>query len=181
MLVETDIERGLRWGELTELRVKDLDFRTRILTVSRAVIEVTHKFHPEGGRFLVKDYHKDKEYRRLKLGAQVVRKLRAHVEAGGAGESGPAVRDRWPARTPVSAAVGARSACAWAHRAKRQWPTVPARHAACEAHTLCCTGQTGPRGPGVRFGERRIPCAAAQCGHDSLLWPPLPLWPRGRR
>ena len=29
LLVETDIETGLRWGELTELRVKDLDFADR--------------------------------------------------------------------------------------------------------------------------------------------------------
>ncbi len=35
LLAETDIESGLRWGELTELRVRDLNFGTRILTVSR--------------------------------------------------------------------------------------------------------------------------------------------------
>jgi integrase len=34
LLVETDIESGLRWGELTELRVKDLDHRTGVLTIS---------------------------------------------------------------------------------------------------------------------------------------------------
>jgi hypothetical protein len=46
--VETDIESGLRWGELTELRVKDLDFDTQLLTVSRAVVELTPKHHPGG-------------------------------------------------------------------------------------------------------------------------------------
>jgi integrase len=56
LLVETDIESGLRWGELTELRVRDLDFKTGILTVSRAVIQANPEFHPEGKRFLVKDY-----------------------------------------------------------------------------------------------------------------------------
>ena len=65
LLAETKIETGLRWGELTELRVKDIDFPTRMLTVSRAVVEVNAKFHPTGGRFLVKDYPKDGEYRRL--------------------------------------------------------------------------------------------------------------------
>jgi integrase len=102
LLVETDIESGLRWGELTELRVKDLDFRSRILTVSRAVIEVNPKFHPEGGRFLVKEYPKDKEYRRFKLSSQIVRKLRAHVEAGhlGKGDLLFAIRDQ-PAERPV--------------------------------------------------------------------------------
>ena len=43
LLVETAVESGLRWGELTELRVRDLDFATRMLTVSRAVVQV----HPQ--------------------------------------------------------------------------------------------------------------------------------------
>jgi integrase len=81
LLVETDIESGLRWGELTELRPKDIDFDTRILTVSRAVVQVNPKYHPEGKRFLVKEYPKDKEYRRLKLSPQIVAKLKAHVDA----------------------------------------------------------------------------------------------------
>jgi integrase len=79
LLVETAIESGLRWGELSELRVRDLDLRTGILTVSRAVVEVNPKFHPEHGRFLVKEYPKDKEYRRFKLSAQIVGKFQAHV------------------------------------------------------------------------------------------------------
>jgi integrase len=83
LLVETAIESGLRWGELSELRVNDLDFGTRILTVSRAVIEVNPKFHPQGGRFLVKEYPKDKEYRRFKLSTQITRKLQSHTEAEG--------------------------------------------------------------------------------------------------
>jgi len=80
LLVETEIESGLRWGELTELRVNDLD-RTRVLTVSRAVVEVNPKYHPTNGRFLVKDYPKDREYRRFKLSEQIVEKLRAHITA----------------------------------------------------------------------------------------------------
>lgn len=79
LLVETDIESGLRWGELTELRVRDLDLRTRILTVSRAVVQVPPGEHPSGGRFLVKDYPKDKEYRRLKLSTQITAKIEAHI------------------------------------------------------------------------------------------------------
>ena len=79
LLVETAVESGLRWGELTELRVRDLDFPTRMLTVSRAVVQVDPKFHPEGSRFLVKPYPKDKEYRRFKLSTQITAKLQAHV------------------------------------------------------------------------------------------------------
>lgn len=81
LLVETDIESGLRWGELTELRVKDVDFVSRILTVSRAVVEINPKFHPTGNRFLVKDYPKDKDYRRFKLSVQIVNKLKVHRDA----------------------------------------------------------------------------------------------------
>ena len=55
LLVETAIESGLRWGELTELRVRDLDMSTRMLTVSRKVIELNRQFHPDGKRFLVKE------------------------------------------------------------------------------------------------------------------------------
>jgi integrase len=79
LLVETDIESGLRWGELTELRPRDLDVPTRILTVSRAVVEVPPEEHLSGGRFLVKDYPKDKEYRRLKLSAQITAKIVTHI------------------------------------------------------------------------------------------------------
>jgi integrase len=80
LLVETAIETGLRWGELTELRVRDLSLPTRMLTVSRKVIEVNRSFHPNGKRFLVKNYPKDKEYRRLKLSPQIAAKLSAHIE-----------------------------------------------------------------------------------------------------
>ena len=75
------MESGLRWGELTGLRVRDLDFATRLLTVTRAVVEVNPKFHPDNGRFLVKPYPKDKEYRRFKLSAQLT---------AGRGPAGPA-------------------------------------------------------------------------------------------
>jgi integrase len=84
VLVETAIESGLRWGELIELRATDLD-RTRVLTVSRTVVEVNPKYHPDGRRFLVKDYPKDREYRRLKLSKQIVDKLHAHIQANDLG------------------------------------------------------------------------------------------------
>ena len=85
LLIETDIETGLRWGELTELHVSDLDFVTRLLTVNRAVVQVDPKFHPADGRFLVKEYPKDREYRCLKLSAQLARKLETHVKDSGLG------------------------------------------------------------------------------------------------
>jgi integrase len=83
LLVETAIETGLRWGELTELRGRDIEFAARMLTVSRAVVTVQPRFHPEGGRFLVKEYPKDREYRRLKLSTQITDKLKIHVAEHG--------------------------------------------------------------------------------------------------
>jgi integrase len=77
LMVETAIESGLRWGELTELRPADLDLHSRMLTVSRAVTETTAPAH--GTRFAVKAYPKDKEYRRLKLSAAVCGALRDHI------------------------------------------------------------------------------------------------------
>ena len=102
LLAETDIESGLRWGELTELRVGDLNFGTRILTVSRVAVEVAARFHPEGGRFVIKNYPKDGEHRRLMLSVQIVAKIKAHAEASGLqpGDLLFAIRDRAEARPP---------------------------------------------------------------------------------
>jgi integrase len=60
LLVETKVETGLRWGELTELRPRDIDMRTRLLTVSRAVVELKSKGRPDNVRFVIKDYPKDR-------------------------------------------------------------------------------------------------------------------------
>lgn len=78
LLVETAIDSGLRWGELTELRGKDLDPVTCILTVSRAVVQVDPKFHPQCRRFHVKPYPKSRLARRLKLSRPVADKLVEH-------------------------------------------------------------------------------------------------------
>ncbi len=58
LLVETLIDSGLRWGEVTELRVRDIHQPSGIVTVSRSVVEVDPKFHPCGERFAVKPYPK---------------------------------------------------------------------------------------------------------------------------
>jgi hypothetical protein len=42
----------------------------------RCVIDA--QFHPEGGRFLVREYPKGKKHRRLKLSPHIVAKLDAH-------------------------------------------------------------------------------------------------------
>jgi integrase len=80
LLVQTAIKSGLRWGELTELRPADLDIPNRLLTVSRAAVEVTTKFNPSGDRCLVKDYPKNTHTRRLKLSPAITSKLSEHIE-----------------------------------------------------------------------------------------------------
>ncbi len=79
LLVETSIESGLRWGELTELRVRDLDPHMGVLTVSRTVVELTGRHRPDGVRFIVKAYPKDKEWRRLGLAPHLVAHLTMHI------------------------------------------------------------------------------------------------------
>jgi len=81
LLVDVDIGSGLRWGELTELRPRDLHLSSGILTVSRAVVELDPKFHPQGGRFHVKDYPKSKRPRRFKLEPDLITALSDHVDA----------------------------------------------------------------------------------------------------
>jgi integrase len=86
LLVETDIESGLRWGELTELRPRDFNMSVRVVTVCRVAVEPVRKFHPEGGRFLVKEYPKDKEHRQVPLSAQLITKIQAHIAEHNLGE-----------------------------------------------------------------------------------------------
>jgi integrase len=105
LLAETDIESGMRWGELTELRPADLDFRTGVLTISRVVVELSPKFHPDGGRFLVKQYPKDKEHRQFKLSRQIVAKIKAHIEANGIADNDLIFTMPATARKPALRAV----------------------------------------------------------------------------
>jgi len=98
LLVETDIETGLRWGELTELRVRDLDVDTGVLTVTRVVVHLRSSSEGEGARFVVKEYPKDGQARRLRLAPHMVAKLRQHVVAHRLGQD-----DLFFARLPTEA------------------------------------------------------------------------------
>jgi integrase len=79
LLLEVAIGSGLRWGELVELRPRDLHRASGIVTVTRTVNEVNPKYHPDGGRFLVKPYPKSKRSRRFKLDGPVLEELREHI------------------------------------------------------------------------------------------------------
>lgn len=79
LLLETAVETGLRWGELTELRPRDLDLQARELTVSRVAIELSGQAATGDDRFVVKPYPKDDEWRRIGLSGHIVQRLAAHV------------------------------------------------------------------------------------------------------
>jgi site-specific recombinase XerD len=79
LLAELLIESGMRWAELIELRPVDLNLRLRMLTVSRVAVELVARFHPTGDRFLIKDYPKDREHRRIKLAAHIADQLQRHI------------------------------------------------------------------------------------------------------
>jgi integrase len=80
LLVETDVETGLRWGELIELRVKDIDWDTGVVTVSRVAGELAANFNPDGQRFFVKQYPKDTEWRAVTLSRYMFDQLREHTQ-----------------------------------------------------------------------------------------------------
>ncbi len=80
LLVETDVETGLRWGELIELRVKDIDWDTGVITVSRVAGELAARFNPDGERFFVKHYPKDTEWRGITLSRHMFEQLREHAK-----------------------------------------------------------------------------------------------------
>jgi hypothetical protein len=62
MLEETGILGGVPRGQPDVVLTGEQQQRlpgTGVLTVSRVVVELSPRFHPDGGRFLVKDYPKD--------------------------------------------------------------------------------------------------------------------------
>lgn len=86
LLIETAAETGLRWGEITELRTRDLDLTHRSLTVSRVVIERSGQADAGGDRFVVKLYPKDNEWRRLSLSAHITDQLTARIRGAKPGD-----------------------------------------------------------------------------------------------
>jgi integrase len=83
LLVETAVESGLRWGELIELRLRDVHQPSGIVTVNRSVAEVQPQFGTNGERFIVKPYPKGRRSRRFRLHPRLVAALMAYVEARG--------------------------------------------------------------------------------------------------
>lgn len=87
LLVDLAVESGLRWGELIELRLRDLHQPSGILTVSRSVAEVQPAFSPTGERFVIKPYPKGRRSRRLRLHPSLTAALVAHARSTGRDET----------------------------------------------------------------------------------------------
>ena len=83
LLLETDIETGVRWGELTELRPRDVDIDAGIVTVSRVVVRTDSAAGATRARFAVKPYPKDQQWRRVSISPDLTARLREHIERYG--------------------------------------------------------------------------------------------------
>jgi integrase len=84
-LVMTDIETGLRWGELVALRPRHIDFLRRTITVEETIVEVSKKDSPTGERMIVKPYPKDDEPRTLRVSQGLLDVLAARIAELGLG------------------------------------------------------------------------------------------------
>jgi len=85
LLVMTDIETGLRWGELIALRPRHIDFLRRTIAVEQTIVEVSRKHSPTGERMIVKDYPKDNEFRTLRVSEGLLRAIAGRIEKLGLG------------------------------------------------------------------------------------------------
>jgi integrase len=82
-LVLTEIETGLRWGELVALRPRHIDFLQRRITVEETIVEVSKRHSPTGERMIVKPYPKNDEPRMLTVSPQLLEVLAAHIDSLG--------------------------------------------------------------------------------------------------
>jgi len=78
--VLTDIETGLRWGELVALRPRHVDFLRRLISVEEAVVEVSKRNSPTGERMVFKPYPKDREFRTLRISPDLTERLAARAQ-----------------------------------------------------------------------------------------------------
>jgi len=80
ILVMTDIETGLRWGELIALRPRHIDFLHRTISVEQTIVEVSRKYSPTGQRMIVKDYPKNNEFRTLRVSEALLQAIARRIE-----------------------------------------------------------------------------------------------------
>ena len=81
------VSSGIRFCEAIGLQPDDFDFDACVLEVARSVVKVSRRHHPQGKTFLVRDYTKNGQTRRIKLDRAVVELVRALVAELGIGKS----------------------------------------------------------------------------------------------
>jgi integrase len=74
------IASGCRYGEATELRVKDFNFQSKEVYVRRTVSDVGYKYHSEVQRFLVVPATKNGNKRTVVLSQKLVAEIKAFVK-----------------------------------------------------------------------------------------------------
>ena len=84
-LLVTDIQTGLRWGELIALRPRHVDFLRRTITVQETIVEVSKKHSPTGQRMIVKAYPKNNKPRVLGVRQDLLDLLAARITRLGLG------------------------------------------------------------------------------------------------
>jgi len=84
-LLVTDIQTGLRWGELIALRPRHVDFLRRTITVQETIVEVSKKHSPTGQRMIVKAYPKNDKPRVLGVRQDLLDLLAARITRLGLG------------------------------------------------------------------------------------------------
>ncbi|NUU15807.1 tyrosine-type recombinase/integrase [Cellulomonas humilata] len=84
-LVMTDIETGLRWGELVALRPRHLNFLRKTVTVEETIVEVSRKDSPTGERMIVKPYPKNDVSRTLRVSQDLLDVLAERIAELGLG------------------------------------------------------------------------------------------------
>ena len=84
-LLLTEIETGLRWGELVALRPRHIDFLRRTITIEGTIVEVSRKDSPTGDRMIIKPYPKDDEPRTLRVSQDLLDTLAARIGSLGVG------------------------------------------------------------------------------------------------
>jgi len=75
------VASGCRFGEATELRVKDFNFQSKEVYIRRTVSDVGSKYHSEGKRFLVVAATKNGNKRTVVLSDKLVAEIKAYVSA----------------------------------------------------------------------------------------------------
>jgi integrase len=102
-LVLTDIETGLRWGELVALRSCRVDWLRRQLSIEQTVLELSKKDSPTGERIVFKDYPKDNEPRTITVSSDLLNVLSSRIAEYGLGPNDllfPSTQE--PSQIPVS-------------------------------------------------------------------------------